>query len=156
MVFSGVVNCLRPWTWWVDILVRLHWICWCFTANFPKMFFCCLISTILWRCGRLVFTSCSQVWSSRTGFALLQKRWTSWWCSRRGGVYGQVRTPPSPPPQKKTFVTTHNTLINGYLLFPREHSRAHISSQTCQIRLHKVYQRYFCVRWLNAMEISRS
>ena len=124
VVFSGVVNCLRPWTWWVDILVRLRWICSYYTANFRKMFFCFLISAILWRCGGLVFASCSQVRSTRTGSALLQKWRTSWWCPRRGGVSGQVSTPPPPPTKKKkTFVTTHNTLINiGYVLSPRKHT----------------------------------
>ena len=56
-------------------------------------------------------------------------------------------THPPPPPKKKkknqTFVTTHNTLINWYVLSPREHSKAHISSQTCQIRPYNVNQRFF-------------
>lgn len=58
----------------------------------------------------------------------------------------------APPSQKKkktnkqTFVTTHNTLINWGVLSPRQHSKAHFSSQICQIRLYHVYQRLFCVR----------
>ena len=44
-----------------------------------------------------------------------------------------------PPPQKKKTTTTTNKQTN-------KHSKAHISSQTCQISLYHVYQRLFCVR----------